>query len=230
MADDTTAGTAPAGGGTAPSAPAEAKFTQADLDRMIAGRFSKHEKELAAAKAEAEAARSATAEVETLRKQVEELELKGKSAEERERIAAEKAAKAIQSERDNLQKQLATVQAERDAEKLARRQDRMERLIGDAYDAAKGLQSMRRHAVPAFLRDVEIDYAEDGTVAGVRLDGVARKDVADAMGAWLTANDGFRAAAGGGSGSGKQSSNGAGGLPADASASALIAAGLREGT
>lgn len=208
-------------------------FTQDEVNSFLARETKKIEARTAAAieAAKTAAAKEWEAKLSEQSARLEELELKGKSAEERERIAADKAAKAIQSERDALTKQLAEKDAALRASDERYARARFTNLVTALYAEAKGLPSMLRHALLSLPHDIEIDFDENDKPTAARIDGVTKTPL-DAMKAWLAKpeNDGFQQHPGGGSGA--QRPNGAGGkgnrLPDDADPAAMLAAGLAE--
>lgn len=221
-------------GGPPPAATEPPKtFTQDDLNAILAKeRKSAEAKTVQAIEAARQAAqKEADAKLAEQAARLEELENKGKSAEERERLAAEKAAKAIQAERDSLSAKLAEHEATIKAKDERIAHIRNVNLVTGLYGEAKGLPTMLRHAIPAILADIQFDFDETDKATAARIDGLT-KTPAEAIKHWLSKpeNDGFLAHAGGGSGGNR--ANGTGGIAADpnASAAALIAAGLREGT
>lgn len=185
-------------GAAAGTAGAEKTFTQADLDRF-AGQARLDERKKYA---DYDALKTAATENAELKKKLEENELKGKSAEERERIAAQKAAAEIERARKDAEDKAAANEKRAVEAETKHRRYRLEIDATTALTAAKALPKMLKHATTAFLAEVEIDQDEKtGDVTAVRYGGVARKDLKDAATAWLADNDGFAEAPGGGAGS-----------------------------
>lgn len=214
----------------AAAATAERTFTQADIDKMIGQRLAAKERDLATARAELEAAKAEAAKAAELATKIEALESATLSGAEKAKRDADRAAKAIENERAALLKERDEYKAKAETAERRRVEANVARSVGDALSGAKALPGVLKHAIPAFLSEVEIDKDEDGNPTAIRYAGLTKKDLPDAAAAWLADNQHFLAHAGGGSGGNR--ANGAGGIAADpnASAAALIAAGLREGT
>lgn len=221
--------------GTDPStAPTETRtFTQDEVNSFLAREQKKLEAKTAAAiaAAKAEAAKEYEAKFAEQSARLEELELKGKSAEERERIAADKAARALKEREALLTSELAAKEAAIKELQSLRERDRNTHLVTTLYGEAKGLPKMLRHALPAILADVTLEWDEDGKPVAARIDGLT-KTPAEAIAHWLAKpeNDGFVAHPGGGSGAHRPNGGPGNGrrLPDDADPAAMLAAGLAE--
>lgn len=219
--------------GTDPStAPETRTFTQDEVNSFLAREQKKLEAKTAAAiaAAKAETAKEYETKFAEQSARLEELELKGKSAEERERIAADKAARALKEREAQLTAELAAEKARTAELQSLRERDRATHLVTTLYGEAKGLPKMLRHALPAILADVALEWDEDGKPVAARIDGLT-KTPAEAIAHWLAKpeNDGFVPHPGGGSGAHRP--NGGPGnrrLPDDADPAAMLAAGLAE--
>lgn len=210
------------------TAPAEKTYTQADIDRMMGQRLASKEKELAAVKAEVESSKAKLAEFDSLTTRLQALEDEKLSAAEKARKDAERAAKAIADREAALAKERDEWRGKAETAERRRVEANVSREVGDALAAAKALPGVLKHAIPAFRSEVEIDTDEDGRITAVRFDGVARKDLADAAGAWLTANPHFQQHPGGGSGAQKPNGAGLSGRPLhEVDSQSLIREGLR---
>lgn len=187
-----------AGGGTTEK---KLELTQAELNAMIADRLKKASAESADLKTKLEATNKTLAEIQA---KADELELKGKSADEKARIAAQKASEKLEADRAALAKERDEAKAVAEAAQKSLRSHIVGSQVSEALMAAKALPASLRHAAPAFLAEVEIDTDEAHKITGVRLGGVAQKDLATAAAEWLKTNTHFAAAAQGGSGSSGQ--------------------------
>jgi hypothetical protein len=180
------------GGGGNEEKPA---FTQKQVNDMLAKEKGKLTAAQAELKKELDEIRKSHAELKT---HADELELKGKTAEEKARISADKAAKQIEADKAAALKERDDAKAIADAATKSLRAHVVGTQLSHALIAAKALPTSLKHAVPAFLADVEIDTDESNTVTAVRLGGVAQKDLAEAATAWLKTNSHFASHAGGG--------------------------------
>jgi hypothetical protein len=214
------------GGGGAPTPEPAKTFTQADIDKVLGQRLAEERKKFADyddVKARAKAQEEANAE---LAKRLEELELKGKSAEEREKIAAEKAAKRLEAERNEITAKMTAAEQRAEAAEKKYRTKIVDDALGGGLDKAKVLSSARASAVKLFRDEAKIELDDDGKVVSIEYGGMSHKSVDDAAAAFLKDND-YLAAGDVPRGGGTKSPNGGGSaLPVDASAIDQIAAGL----
>lgn len=192
-------GGAPAGGGegggnTPPAADAP-KYTDKQLNDLIAKNTAKLEAKI---KAEAEAAQK------LLRDELEaakaEAALAGKSAEEKAKLIADSDAKKRASEQERLAKDLATSQAEAARAKLELRSYKLSNAASAALAEAKVLPSSASAATKLFMLEAQVDLDDDGSVKGITLDGTYHKTMKEAAEAFLKANPYFAPAPAGGSG------------------------------
>ena len=212
-----------AGGEPTPDAP---KFTQKDFDSAIGKRLNDERKKFA----DYDDLKSKVSKVDELQaalaKLQEENDLRGKSAEEKQRHEADKAAKAIERERNEFGVKLTAAEKRaQDAETKYRSRTIREEL-GAGLDGAKVLTSARAKAVKLFMDEATVELDDNDTVSAITYGGVSHKSVADAAAAFLKDND-FLASAGRPSGGGTVTPSG--GAPQSApagSAVSLISSGL----
>lgn len=216
MADLTTAGTAPAGDGTAVPAAPEKTFTQADIDRLVGQRLSASKNEAAAALARATAAEAKAAEQAA---RIEALETATLTASEKAKRDQERAAKALEDGKAAADKLAAEKAAEAETARKELAAVRIEHAFVGAMAALKLAarpgtpehERLRAVVLRALVSDVEHDHDDAGKITGVRYEGLPKKDLAEAVKAWAVANPWAIESAGGGSGSGPNGRGAAGG-------------------
>lgn len=176
-----------AGGGG--GAPPEKMFSQADLDRIVGQRIGEATKKFSDFETlKSQAAKVAEYEAE-LTKLREEKETAGKSAEEVNRIAADRAAKALERERTEATTKL-TASEKRAADAEAKYTTLVvSQNLGQGLDSAKVLPSAREKAIRLMREDAKIEMDDDGKVVGVTYNGIAYKTPAEAAEAFLKDND-----------------------------------------
>lgn len=178
----------------------DAKFTQADLDRVAATvRRETDAKygDYAAVKEKAGKVDKLEADMLALKDQ---LELKDADATKKAEILAARAQEQSAREMKALQDSNAALTASNAALTKSHTQYKLGIAVGDAFAKSGVLQGASKHAQSAFLAEAELELAEDGSVKSVKYNGVPQKDLATASAAFLSANSHFKAAAGGGGG------------------------------
>jgi hypothetical protein len=179
------------GGGGVPGGEPPRTFTQADLDRIVGQRVGEATKKFAGfdeLKGKAEKAAEYEAELTKLR---EEKENAGKSAEERERIAATKAAAAMERERQDLMTKITAAEARAESAEKRRRDLIVDGGLGAALDGANVLAKARTDAVDAFRNHSKVELDDDGKILTVTYGGVAYKTASEAALAFLKEKDHF---------------------------------------
>jgi hypothetical protein len=198
-----------AGGGGGGGTSSEKTFTQADLDRIVGQRIGEATKKFSdyeTVKTQAQKAAEYETELAKLR---EEKEMQGKTAEEQNRIAADRAARAMERERSESATKLTA--AEKRAEEAENRFRRavISQNLGSALDSAKVLTSAREKAIRLMREDAQIELDDDGKIASITYNGIAFKTAAEAAHAFLRDND-FLASAPASSGGGTKPPNAGG--------------------
>lgn len=196
------------GGGGGGGGEKKLEFTQAELDAMFTDRTKKATAETAELKKQLADLAKAQKE---LQDKNDELEQKGKSAEEKARMSAEKAAKQIESDKAAAIKERDEAKAIAESAQKSLKAHVVGSQISQALVVAKVLPDGLKHALPAFLADIETDSDDAHKITAVRLGGVAQKDLASAAVEWLKANPIF-APSTGGTGS-RPNNGGLGGAP-----------------
>lgn len=198
-------GEPPAPGNTQP----EKTFTQADLDRIVGQRVGEATKKFAdfdTFKAQAAKVSEIEAELTKLR---EEKEMAGKSAEEQQRIAAERAAKALDRERSDWNTKLTAAEQGRAEYEKKYRDVVISHGLGSLLDGAKVLSSARDFAIKAFRDSSTVELDDSGKVVSITYNGVAYTKTSEAAAAFLKDNE-FLASAGTAVGGGTKPPNGGG--------------------
>jgi hypothetical protein len=179
-------------GGGVPGGEPPRTFTQADLDRIVGQRVGEATKKFAGfdeLKGKAEKAAEYEAELAKLR---EEKENAGKTAEERERIAATKAAAVMERERQDLMTKITAAEARAESAEKRRRDLIVDGGLGAALDGANVLAKARADAVDAFRNHSKVELDDDdGRILTVTYGGVAYKTAAEAALAFLKEKDHF---------------------------------------
>lgn len=210
-----------------PPAPDAPKFTQKDIDSAIGKRLAEERKKFADYD-ELKSKVSKLDEVQAkLAKLEEENEVRGKSEDDKRRHEADKAAKAIERERqEHATKLTAAEKRAQDAETRYRSRAIREEL-GAGLDGAKVLATARAKAVKLFMDECTVELDEHDKVSAITYGGVSHKSVAEAAAAFLKDND-FLASAGRPSGGGSQPPSGGAPAPSatDGSAVSLLSSGL----
>lgn len=171
------------------------KHTDDDVNRIVAERVKKSTAEAAEAKAKLDELTKAQTEAQA---KIDELELRGKSEADKARIAAEKAAKKIEEERELAVKGKADSDAKALASDTKLRSYVLSTSATQALIAAKVLPDGVKHAVRAFLDDVKIETDADHTITSIQFEGVAKTTLAEAAIEWLKKNPVFAPHVGGG--------------------------------
>ena len=208
--------TAAAGGGAGDTPPALTKEQQALFDSTLGKRLGEERaraaQDVEAAKAEqtklAKEHADAVAELAKIR---EERELEGKTAAEKDKINADKAARAIERERLEADAKLKEAQG-RAEQSVAKLRDRdISAALGSGLDSSKVLPEARAKAIAALKFEAKVELDDDGNVTSVTYGGRSHKSAAEAAVEFLKDNP-FFASNGGASGNGTRPPN-ASGLP-----------------
>lgn len=172
------------GGGESP----KKTFTQEDFDRAIGKVRAEERKKFA----DYDELKAKVAEFGGIREELdrlkEERELEGKSAAERERISAEKAAKALERERADSAKKLSEAEAKASGFEKRFRDMVISRSLGEALTGAGVIPDATVKAAMLLQQDATVDLDDDMKISGFTYGGVAYKDAAEVAKQFLKDN------------------------------------------